>query len=88
METGCKPVLAVDITVVHLHTMWITRIALRQTALGVSTAHLPEEDCYSSEHMSLIVTVSFHNVNSYIFKLSFSNPKSKYVAYLSVLSQI
>ena len=33
-------------------------------------------------------TVSFHNFKSRNFKLSVSNPKSKYVAYLSVLSQI
>ena len=33
-------------------------------------------------------TVSFHNFKSHYFKLSVSNPKSKYVAYLSVLSQI
>ena len=32
--------------------------------------------------------VSFHNFKSQILKLSVSNPKSKYVAYLSVLSQI
>ena len=33
-------------------------------------------------------TVSFHNFKSQDFKLSASNPKSKYVAYLSILSQI
>ena len=33
-------------------------------------------------------TVSFHNSKSQNFKLSVSNPKGKYVAYLSVLSQI
>ena len=33
-------------------------------------------------------TVIFHNFKSKDFKLSVSNPKSKYVAYLSVLSQI
>ena len=33
-------------------------------------------------------TVSFHKIKSQNFKLSVSNPKSKYVAYLSVLSQI
>ena len=33
-------------------------------------------------------TVSFHNFKSRNFKLSVSNPKSKYVAYLFVLSQI
>ena len=33
-------------------------------------------------------TVSFQNLKSQNFKLSVSNPKSKYVAYLSVLSQI
>ena len=35
-----------------------------------------------------ITTVSFHNFKSQNFKLSVSNPRSKYVAYLSVLSQI
>ena len=33
-------------------------------------------------------TVSFHNFKSQNFKLSVSNPKSKHVAYVSVLSQI
>ena len=33
-------------------------------------------------------TVSFHNFKSQNSKLSVSNPKSKYVAYLSVLSQL
>ena len=33
-------------------------------------------------------TVSFHNFKSQNVKLSVSNPKSKYVAYLYVLSQI
>ena len=33
-------------------------------------------------------TVSFHNFKSQIPKLSVSNPRSKYVDYLSVLSQI
>ena len=33
-------------------------------------------------------TVSFHNFKSQNVKLSVSNPKSKYVAYSSVLSQI
>ena len=32
--------------------------------------------------------VSFHNFKSQIFKLSVSNPKNKYVAYLPVLSHI
>ena len=34
------------------------------------------------------ITVSFHNFKSQNLKLSVSNPKSKYVAYLSVLSRI
>ena len=33
-------------------------------------------------------TVTCHNFKSQNFKLSVSNPKSKYVVYLSVLSQI
>ena len=33
-------------------------------------------------------TVSFHNFKSQNFKLSVSNPKSKYVAYVSVVSRI
>ena len=33
-------------------------------------------------------TVSFHCFKSQNFKLSVSNPKSKYVVYLSILSQI
>ena len=37
---------------------------------------------------NILYTVSFHNFKSQNFKLNVSNPKSKYVAYLSVLSQI
>ena len=33
-------------------------------------------------------TVSFHHFKSQSFKLNVSNPKSKYVDYLSVMSQI
>ena len=33
-------------------------------------------------------TVSFHNFKSQHFKLSVSKPNNKYVAYVSVLSQI
>ena len=36
----------------------------------------------------MYITFSFHNFKSHNFKLSVSNPKNKYVAYLSVLSQI
>ena len=35
-----------------------------------------------------LIMVSFHNFKSQNFKLSVSNPKRKYVAYVSVLSQI
>ena len=38
-------------------------------------------------HYLLCYTVSFHNFKSQNFKLSVSNPKNKYVAYVSVLSQ-
>ena len=38
--------------------------------------------------ISTDTAVSLHNFKSQNFKLSVSNPKSKYVAYLSVLSQI
>ena len=37
---------------------------------------------------SVVITVSFHDFKSQDFKLSVSNPKSKYVAYVSVLSRI
>ena len=42
-----------------------------------------------AKHMytNAIHTVSFHNFKSQNFKLSVSNPKSKYVVYLSVLSK-
>ena len=39
-------------------------------------------------HAARARTVSFHNFKSQNFKLSVSNPKNKYVAYLSVLSRI
>ena len=39
-------------------------------------------------HGAPLSTVIFHNFKSQNFKLSVSNPESKYVACLSVLSQI
>ena len=42
----------------------------------------------SNDINNRINTVSFHNFKSQNFKLSVSNPKNKYVAYVSVLSQI
>ena len=39
-------------------------------------------------HASNTHTVSFHNFKSQDFKLGVSNPKNKYVAYVSVLSQM
>ena len=49
--------------------------------------------CHTSPPQGVVVsvrqtTVSFHYFKSQNLKLSFSNPKSKYVAYLSVLFQI
>ena len=38
-------------------------------------------------HNVILYTVSFHNFKSKNSKLSVSSPKSKYVAYVSVLSQ-
>ena len=50
------------------------------------------QDCFCSQTLVSIRrhirTVSFHNFKSQNFKLSVSNPKNKYVAYVSVLSQI
>ena len=42
---------------------------------------------WSSTTVLHIHTVSFHNFKSHNFKLGVSNPKSKHVAYVSVLSQ-
>ena len=42
----------------------------------------------SAPERQLNITVSFHNFKSQNLKLSVSNPKSKYAAYLSVLSRI
>ena len=43
----------------------------------------PASGCSRTAH-----TVSFHNFKSQNFKLSVSNPKNKYVVYLSLLSRI
>ena len=48
-------------------------------------------DCFardSNEVLSHDAVSFFHNFKSQNFKLSVSNPKNKYAAYLSVLSQI
>ena len=43
---------------------------------------------YITSGYTLCDTITFHNFKSQDFKLSVSNPKNKYVAYVSVLSQI
>ena len=58
-----------------------------------NTMHIdnqPQDVGWSLEHPQGILTdtVSFHNFKSQNLKSSVSNPKSKYVAYLSALSQI
>ena len=50
-------------------------------AAGPADAARPVCNCVAD-------TVSFHNFKAQQFKLSVSNPKNKYVAYLSALSQI
>ena len=61
-------------------------ILYKQAMLYLYASPLPEVVLY---HIILYgVTVSFHNFKSQNLKLSVSNPKSKYVAYLFVLSQI
>ena len=77
-------------------------ISFRNTTSGAGEQFLPQ-DCrakadrrglrfFTDTGITITVTiatmVSFHNFKSQNFKLSVSNPKSKYVAYLSVLSQI
>ena len=69
---------------IRIYIYIYTRVALERgrSADVVSTPAAP------SNQESYSYTVSFHNFKSQNFKLSVSNPKSKYVAYLSVLSQI
>ena len=43
---------------------------------------------YTILYYTLYATLSFHNFTSRKLKLSVSNPKNKFVAYLSVLSRI
>ena len=50
--------------------------------------HSQFEQAARRERARVFTTVSFHNFKSQNFNLSVSNPKSKYVAYVSVLSQI
>ena len=58
---------------------------LLMRTFGATQAHARED---ANDSFWGAPTVSFHNFKSKNFKLSVSNPKSKYVAYLSVLSQI
>ena len=54
----------------------------------VSRSVLSRRGWFPAMSRTVPCTVSFHNFKSQNFKLSVSNPKSKYVAYLSVLSLI
>ena len=53
-----------------------------------SFSHSPAGGASAFDSLPASATVSFHNLKSQNFKLSVSNPKNKYVACLSVLSQI
>ena len=62
-----------------------------QPSRGADLPALSAQRCTSGSRLQrtgIFHTVSCHNFKSQIFKLSVSNPKSKHVAYLSVLSQI
>ena len=78
--------LLLDIVHSHQHRQWhfyrfaISSLPVLSTfAFGLSVGSLL---------FTLFLTVGFHNFKSQNFKLSVSNPKNKYVTYVSVLSQI
>ena len=73
-----------------IHNITITKPVFTNQTAGKQNrclTWLQQMFAYSAGHM-LTITVSFHNFKSQEFKLSVSNPKGKYVAYLSVLSQV
>ena len=73
------------IMIINVNTNTIILILNTNTMLNTSTV-------LNTNTVLLIIlntsTVSFHHFKSQKIKLSVSNPKSKHVAYLSVLSQI
>ena len=95
-------VLALRIAVIVLSNMWHYPKTLlfagdlwpTQTEMFILPVRNPRFGSFRTqplENLSAAVklpTVSFHNFKSQNFKLSVSNPKNKYVAYVSVLSQI
>ena len=54
----------------------------------LTSRHVVPHWLFGTRTLARCQTVSCHNFKSQNFKLSVSNPKSKHVAYLSVLSQI
>ena len=66
-----------------MYVPWgLRRLSLLGTCSNMCLTNASPQSKYAE------TTVSFHNFKSQNLKLSVSNPKSKYVACLSVLSQI
>ena len=65
--------------------MEIVRTSQRPTRCG---RRLPQGNGVMPGTVRAQTTASFHNFKSRNFKLSVSNPKNRYVAYVSVLSQV
>ena len=61
----------------YIDTRWVST-RTTTTTMTTTYAEIPQQQC---------TTASFHNFKSQIFKFSVSNPKIKYVAYVSVLSK-
>ena len=80
---------------IHIHPVPVRRFPSSRTQPLENLTRLPMNNGFLSDPApgenilsGNLVTVSFHNFKSQNFKLSVSNPESKSVAYLSVLSQI
>ena len=71
---------------IYTHTHIHTHTYIHACTKGGLAADV--DDSAARQGQPLAGTVSFHDFKSQNFKSSVSNPKSKYVACLSVLSQI
>ena len=82
-------IMIIIITVLYHNVMIIiTRMRERRIMINIIIIISSSSSIIIMIINIIIISVSFHNFKSQNFKLSVSNPKSKYVAYVSVLSRI
>ena len=87
-DRTCNAIVIIAIAIVIIAIVITAVVIIAIVTNNNATRTRIGRNCALALRLTHRYTVSFHNFKSPNFKLSVSHPKSKYVAYLSVLSQI